>query len=75
VERTGKTARHRLIHVKAGAPILVYMYVRLAKREEREVAAGFGDEYRRYAESTPAFMPRIGTRRGETRSQPRRMHV
>ena len=40
-------------------PILVYMYVRLAKQEEQEVAAEFGHEYRRYAERTPAFIPRF----------------
>ena len=36
-------------------PILVTMYVRLARREEREVLSEFGDEYRRYANRTPAF--------------------
>ena len=40
-------------------PVLVYMYVRLARREEREVAEAFGDVYRRYAARTPAFFPRI----------------
>ena len=40
-------------------PILVAMYVRLALREEREVAAEFGDEYRRYASRTPRFLPRL----------------
>ena len=40
-------------------PILVYMYVRLAHREEREVAAQFGEEYARYARRTPAFVPRL----------------
>jgi protein-S-isoprenylcysteine O-methyltransferase Ste14 len=40
--------------------VLVYMYVRLARREEREVAAEFGDEYARYAARTPAFLPRLG---------------
>jgi protein-S-isoprenylcysteine O-methyltransferase Ste14 len=39
-------------------PILVYMYVRLARHEEREMASEFGEAYRRYAESTPAFVPR-----------------
>jgi protein-S-isoprenylcysteine O-methyltransferase Ste14 len=39
-------------------PILVWMYVRLARAEEREVLAEFGDAYRRYAERVPAFFPR-----------------
>ncbi|HXF76815.1 MAG TPA: isoprenylcysteine carboxylmethyltransferase family protein, partial [Methylomirabilota bacterium] len=37
-------------------PILVYMYVQLARREEREVLTEFGDAYRRYMASTPAFL-------------------
>ncbi len=41
-------------------PILVYMYVRLARREEREVLTEFGEEYARYAAKTPAFFPRLG---------------
>ena len=38
-------------------PVLVYMYVRLARFEEGEAAARFGDAYRSYAASTPAFIP------------------
>jgi len=41
-------------------PILVTMYVLLAKREERESEAEFGEEYRRYAATTPAFIPQWG---------------
>ena len=41
-------------------PILVTMYVRLARREEREVREAFGEEYARYAATTPAFFPRLG---------------
>ncbi len=41
-------------------PILVYMYVRLARREEQEARAAFGDAYRRYEARTPAFLPRFG---------------
>jgi methanethiol S-methyltransferase len=40
-------------------PVLVWMYVRLARSEEREVMAEFGDVYRRYAERTPAFVPKL----------------
>jgi protein-S-isoprenylcysteine O-methyltransferase Ste14 len=39
-------------------PILVAMYVRLARREEQEVLEEFGDAYARYAATTPAFVPR-----------------
>ena len=40
-------------------PILVYMYGRLARREERDVLAEFGETYARYAANTPAFLPRM----------------
>jgi protein-S-isoprenylcysteine O-methyltransferase Ste14 len=40
-------------------PILAWAYVRLARREEIEVRAAFGDSYTRYAAVTPAFIPRI----------------
>lgn len=43
-------------------PILVFMYGRLAKREEREMLIQFGDEYRRYTEMVPGFFPRLGRR-------------
>jgi protein-S-isoprenylcysteine O-methyltransferase Ste14 len=41
-------------------PILVFMYVKLALREEREAQAAFGAEYERYAARTPRFVPRLG---------------
>ena len=44
-------------------PILVFMYVRLAQREEIEVMAEFGDRYKQYMLSTPAFLPRLKTPR------------
>ncbi len=40
-------------------PILVTMYVRLARREEKDALAEFGEEYARYAAHTPAFLPRL----------------
>ncbi len=44
-------------------PVLVYMYVRLARREEREVAVEFGEAYARYRARTPAFIPRFSMKR------------
>ncbi len=41
-------------------PVLVWMYVRLAKQEEREAIEEFGDEYIRYIVRIPAFMPHFG---------------
>jgi protein-S-isoprenylcysteine O-methyltransferase Ste14 len=40
-------------------PILVYIYARLARREEEEVRSQFGEEWDRYAADTPAFIPRL----------------
>jgi methanethiol S-methyltransferase len=48
-------------------PVLVWMYVRLAHREEREVATEFGGAYARYAATTPRFFPRLRRRDGEAR--------
>lgn len=41
-------------------PVLVWMYLRLAGSEEREVRAEFGDAYDRYAARVPGFVPRLG---------------
>ena len=38
-------------------PVLVAIYTRLARAEEREVAARFGETWQRYASTTPAFVP------------------
>ncbi|HEX9753375.1 MAG TPA: isoprenylcysteine carboxylmethyltransferase family protein [Methyloceanibacter sp.] len=40
-------------------PVLVWMYVRLARREEWEALTAFGEAYARYAARVPAFVPRI----------------
>ena len=42
-------------------PILLFMYARLAKREQADMLAQFGDEYRRYMAKVPAFIPRFGS--------------
>jgi protein-S-isoprenylcysteine O-methyltransferase Ste14 len=39
-------------------PVLVVMYVRLAKQEEAESRAAFGPAYDAYAARVPAFLPR-----------------
>jgi len=41
-------------------PVLVYMYIRLSRREEKEVLVEFGEAYAEYAARTPAFFPRFG---------------
>ena len=46
-------------------PVLVWMYVRLARQEEREAIAQFGPLYLEYARRVPAFLPRMGSRAQE----------
>jgi protein-S-isoprenylcysteine O-methyltransferase Ste14 len=48
-------------------PVLVFMYTRLARLEEREVLAEFGEEYEHYRRRTPAFFPRLGSPLNEAR--------
>ena len=43
-------------------PVLVFMYWRLARSEERETEARFGPEYATYRRATPAFIPRLRSR-------------
>ena len=40
-------------------PVLVFMYLRLARIEERETLAEFGVEYERYMREVPGFVPRL----------------
>ncbi len=42
-------------------PVLVVMYGTLAKREEADMLAQFGNEYEAYASRTPRFIPRFGS--------------
>ncbi|MBN9009223.1 MAG: isoprenylcysteine carboxyl methyltransferase [Rhizobiales bacterium] len=39
------------------APIIIFIYVRLARREERRLDEAFGSAYRAYRESVPMFIP------------------
>jgi protein-S-isoprenylcysteine O-methyltransferase Ste14 len=43
-------------------PVLVWMYVRLAKTEERQVQMQFERVYAEYAHQVPAFIPHLGSR-------------
>ena len=38
-------------------PVMALIYARLARREEQDMLAEFGEEYARYAAQTPAFIP------------------
>lgn len=53
-------------------PVLVTMYVRLARREEREMLAAFGEQYARYMQAVPAFVPRLwsGSRPAGAEAEP-----
>jgi protein-S-isoprenylcysteine O-methyltransferase Ste14 len=46
------------------APVLIVMYVRQARREDKELEARFGGEFDRYAARVPAFIPRLRRQRG-----------
>ena len=41
-------------------PVIVWVYVRLARREEEHMTKQFGAAYEAYRERTPAFFPRWG---------------
>jgi len=45
-------------------PVLVIMYLRLARSEEREALAEFGDAYRSYMAEVPAFFPALSRAAG-----------
>ncbi len=49
-------------------PVLVFMYVRLARTEERDAVREFGDQYRAYMAQVPGFIPRLGSPGGKARA-------
>ena len=49
-------------------PVLVWMYVRLARQEEREAIAEFGDAYREFMDSVPGFFPKLDRLSGSRRA-------
>ena len=40
-------------------PILVFLYYKLAKKEEKEMEERFGEKYREYKQSVPMFIPKL----------------
>jgi protein-S-isoprenylcysteine O-methyltransferase Ste14 len=44
-------------------PILMFMYYRLARREEKEMEAAFGNMFAEYKRQVPMFLPRLGKAR------------
>jgi len=50
-------------------PVLVWSYIRLSIKEEKDVEREFGEVYRRYAERTPRFFPKLGKLAGSSPAQ------
>ena len=50
-------------------PILMFMYYRLARREEREMESRFGDQYVTYRQQVPMFWPRLATASWATKAE------
>jgi protein-S-isoprenylcysteine O-methyltransferase Ste14 len=51
-------------------PVLVVMYVKLARTEEREARKKFGEAYDRYAAATPGWFPKLGPPGNPARASP-----
>jgi protein-S-isoprenylcysteine O-methyltransferase Ste14 len=47
-------------------PVLIWMYVRLARSEERETRTTFGAQFDAYATRVPAFIPKFSQTRNAT---------
>jgi protein-S-isoprenylcysteine O-methyltransferase Ste14 len=52
-------------------PVLVVMYVKLARSEEEEALKEFGYKYRRYMEEVPPFIPKLRRLFGKGPTTPR----
>lgn len=53
----GMLAEWATLPLLALYPVIVFMYVRLAKREEQDMLQEFGKEYRAYMRTTKMFIP------------------
>jgi protein-S-isoprenylcysteine O-methyltransferase Ste14 len=57
-------------------PILLILYYRLARREEKHVLKEYGDKYLKYKKATPMFFPiKLPSRRKEIAKQTRKEPV
>ena len=50
-------------------PILMFMYYRLTRREEKEMGSRFGDQYVIYRQQVPMFWPRLATASWTTKAE------
>ena len=50
-------------------PVLTFMYVKLARSEERESIAAFGQTYTKYMADVPGFIPRLGRLFGQSTTE------
>jgi methanethiol S-methyltransferase len=55
-------------------PVLVFMYVKLARAEERETLVAFGDAYRKYMADVPAFVPDLTAKLKRRRTDDNGLH-
>ncbi|MFU0505298.1 methyltransferase family protein [Pseudaminobacter sp. NGMCC 1.201702] len=60
----GQLVHWPTIPTLALAPVIVWLYVRLAKREEVALIRGFEDRYLRYRDKVPKFVPNWQRLRG-----------
>lgn len=64
---TGFLVQWPTILTLAMYPVLIWMYLRLARTEEQEARARFGAEYDAWAKRVPAFLPVFGAEKGAAR--------
>jgi protein-S-isoprenylcysteine O-methyltransferase Ste14 len=43
-------------------PLLVFLYIRLAKEEEAKMGEKFGEEYQKYKNTVPMFIPHLSNK-------------
>jgi hypothetical protein len=71
-EPLGASLQWPTLLILAMFPVLVFMYVRLARGEELEALAEFGVAYGHYVREVPGFIPQIHRRRSTWPYGPKR---